>query len=86
MDEFPPARPEGPSRTPVQGGGSSWPRALTALAAVVLGGLYLLNLLGGVDELVPDHIVLWGNLDEALAAVLFLGGCRFLFRTRSPVR
>jgi len=74
------------SDAPRTGAGWEWLRALAALCGVLVGGLYLLNLLGGRDELLPDHAVLWGNLDEAAAAVLFLGGCRFLFRARSTRR
>lgn len=77
-----PSRSEGPDPS-LRG---SWLGALAALLATVLGGLYLLNLFGGRDELIPDHAPIWGNLDEAVAAVLFLGGCRYLFRTRSPSR
>jgi len=48
-----------------------------AWAALVIGGVYLLNPTLGID-LLPDNLPLVGNLDEAAVVVLMLGAVRFL--------
>ncbi len=49
-----------------------------AVAAVVVGILYLLNPTAGVFELLPDVMPIVGNLDEAGATALVLWGIQAL--------
>lgn len=65
---------------------SNWGIPALALAGVVVGGGYLLNLFGGQEELIGDEALLWGNLDEAAAAVVLWCSCRYLFSQRPPHR
>ncbi len=44
---------------------------------LVLGGLYLLNPIFGVD-LLPDNLPILGNLDEVLAVFMMIGSVRYL--------
>ncbi len=48
-----------------------------ARTLLIVGGLYLLNPLFGVD-LLPDNLPLIGNIDEVLAMFLVLGSMRYL--------
>jgi hypothetical protein len=48
-----------------------------AWGVLVLGGLYLLNPLAGVD-LLPDVLPVAGNLDEAAVVLIVLGALRYL--------
>ncbi len=49
---------------------------------IVLAVVYLLNLGGGVVELIPDNLPVVGNLDEAAFAGLLLWCVRGLARER----
>lgn len=51
-------------------------KLLVALAGA-LAFVYLLNPTFGVLELLPDHIPLVGNLDEATATMVLLGALRY---------
>jgi len=53
-----------------------WAKTL-AWAALIVGGLYMLNPTLGVDIL-PDNLPLLGNLDEAAILLLMLGAFRYL--------
>ncbi len=55
---------------------------LWALAATLLGGIYILNPGWGVFELLPDNLPGLGNLDEAGAAALLIFGLRYLVGRR----
>lgn len=48
-----------------------------AKTILILGGLYLLNPLLGID-LLPDNLPIVGNLDEVLAVFMMLGAVRYL--------
>jgi hypothetical protein len=56
--------------------------SVSALAGVVLGGLYLTNPTAGLIELIPDTIPLFGNLDEAAATTMLVLGLQYLFGRR----
>lgn len=53
-------------------------RKVRAIIAIIIGGLYLLNLTAGIVELIPDVIPIVGNLDEAAATALIIYGFREL--------
>lgn len=38
----------------------------------LVAGLYMLNLLAGVIEVIPDNTPLFGNIDELIATILLL--------------
>jgi len=59
---------------------TSAPKAVAALAAVLLGLCVLANSGLGLFELVPDGAPLFGNLDEALATLGLVWGLAVLFR------
>lgn len=42
-----------------------------------LSALYLLNPTAGVVELIPDNIPVFGNLDEATAALILISSARY---------
>lgn len=46
---------------------------LTMFSVGVLCVLYLMNLLFGTVELIPDNVPIFGNLDEAGATAILLG-------------
>lgn len=52
-------------------------RSLLVWSIGVLSALYLLNPFGGVMEFIPDSDRIVGNLDEFVAAVLFLSFLRY---------
>ncbi len=56
-------------------------KPLAALAAVLIGLCVLANSGLGLFELVPDGAPLFGNLDEALAALGLVWGLVVLFRS-----
>lgn len=63
-------------------------KALAGLGATALGVAYLLNLGGGLIELIPDAMPFVGNLDEAAAVGLVIWGVkrlRALKRSKLPV-
>ncbi|MDX9750241.1 MAG: DUF1232 domain-containing protein [Flavobacteriales bacterium] len=51
-------------------------KLLVALAGF-LALIYLMNPTFGVLEILPDHIPLVGNLDEATATMVLLGALRY---------
>ena len=52
-------------------------KTVCVLLLGVLGMIYLINPTAGVIELIPDNIPFIGNLDEAAAAMLFIGALRY---------
>lgn len=61
----------GPLTTPPSARGI--PRWVTYLASLI-GLIYLLNPTGGVIEIIPDIIPVFGNLDEGVAMLLIWYG------------
>ena len=58
---------------------------LAALGVAGLGVLYLLNPTAGFFELIPDNMLIFGNLDEAGATTAVIFALRTLFR-RKPTK
>ena len=52
-------------------------KKIMALASIVVGTVYILNPTMGLFELLPDNLPIVGNLDEAAAVYLILGGLRY---------
>jgi len=49
-----------------------------AIAAIVLGALYILNPIAGLFELLPDNIPFVGNVDEGLAVYIIMSSISYL--------
>lgn len=45
-------------------------RSIVEWVLIIASAVYLLNLGGGVVEVIPDNIPVAGNLDEGLAAAI----------------
>ena len=51
-------------------------KKIIVFLVMIISGIYLLNFTMGIFEL-PDNLPIVGNLDEALAAALFLSALKY---------
>ena len=52
-------------------------KSVFVFICALVGLIYLINPTAGLIEIIPDNLPFIGNLDEAAAALLVLGGLRY---------